>query len=154
MLETTDFGSWTQTLMTQMKDRLGVEPKRHWPYAKRQLVDWVVRATMDHGMNKHTQDYTLLHIHVRWMIWLLHYQCTHCNKLTYRFKLFITWLKILKQVIKTTRDPGTTLEVIFYGDCAQIQHDQCIQPPNHMWVFREERFAQREICTCAAIVCR
>jgi hypothetical protein len=57
--ETKDFGSWTQTSVTQTNDRLGVGPKRRW---------WVVRATMDHGMEEHTQHYTLLHIHIRRMI--------------------------------------------------------------------------------------
>jgi hypothetical protein len=52
--ETKNFGSWTQTLVTQMKDCLGLRPKRQWPYAERQVVDWVLRATMDHGMDKHT----------------------------------------------------------------------------------------------------
>jgi hypothetical protein len=48
--ETKEFGSWTQT-----KDRLGVRPKCHWRYAGRQVIDWVVYATIDHGIDKHTQ---------------------------------------------------------------------------------------------------
>jgi hypothetical protein len=40
------------------------------------------------------------------------------QKINVPFQLFITWLKTLKQNIKTTGDPGTTLQVIFYGDCA------------------------------------
>jgi hypothetical protein len=89
MLETKDFGSWTQTSVTKMKDRLVIRPKRQWPYIGRQVVDWVVCTAMDHGMDKHTQDYTLLHNHVRWKIQLLHYKCTHCNKLTYHFNCLL-----------------------------------------------------------------
>jgi hypothetical protein len=62
--EMKDFGSWIQTSLTQTKDHLGVGPKCQWPYAKRQDVDWVVYATMDHGIDKHTQDYTLLLTHL------------------------------------------------------------------------------------------
>jgi hypothetical protein len=57
--ETKDFGSWTQMLVTQMlvtqtKDLLGVGPKCQWLYVERQVVDWVVCATIDHGIDVHT----------------------------------------------------------------------------------------------------
>jgi hypothetical protein len=45
---------------------------------------------MDHGIDKHTHDYTLLHIHVRRMIRLLHYKCTHLQQINVLFQLFIT----------------------------------------------------------------
>jgi hypothetical protein len=37
--ETKYFGSWTQTLVTQMKGHLVVGPKCEWTYVERQVVD-------------------------------------------------------------------------------------------------------------------
>jgi hypothetical protein len=84
-----DFRSWTQTSVTQMKYRLGVGPKRQWPYVERQVVDSIVCATMDRGIDKHTQDYTLLHINIRRMIQFLHYKFTHRQKLTCHFNCLL-----------------------------------------------------------------
>jgi hypothetical protein len=78
--ETKHFGSWTQKLVIQMKDHLGVRAKHQWPYAERQVVDWVVRATMDHGINKHTGLYsTSYSCSLDDSIIALQMYCWHCQ---------------------------------------------------------------------------
>jgi hypothetical protein len=125
-------------------------PKCQWPkwmtawVSDPNIIDLTQRGKLLTGLSvppwimewTNADDYTLLHIHIRQMTWSL--QIYSLQQIYISFQLFITWLKTLKQNIKTTGDPGKTLQ----ESSTEIVHKfgmQCVQPPNHMWVFREEK---------------